>query len=118
MWSLILLCGWALTAPLLSGVPTLPDTSRVEVVGQDLKVKYATGMVSKKVLTLTADKARLPTAARVNVWVAVAGEDVKNFVGVATRDGKDITLELGKERLSFEEILREGYGIRLEWKVP
>jgi hypothetical protein len=118
VWLLVLLLGWALAAPTptLPSLPMLPDTSRVEVVGQDLKVKHATGLVNKKVLTLTADKARLPALARVNVWVAVQGEDVQNFVGAATRDGKDILLEVGKEKISFEEILREGYGIKLEWK--
>jgi hypothetical protein len=116
VWLVVLLLGWALAAPTLPNVPLLPDTSRVEVVGTDLKVKHATGMVSKRILTLTADKARLPALARVNVWVAVQGEDVQNFVGVATRDGKDILLEFGREKISFEETLREGYGIRLEWK--
>lgn len=48
VWLLILLCGWALAAPLLPNVPALPDTSRIEVVGQDLKVKHATGLVNKK----------------------------------------------------------------------
>jgi hypothetical protein len=85
-------------------------------VGSDLKVKHATGVVTKKTLTLTAEKARLPVSARVNVWVAVPSGDVQNFVGVVTRDGKDIVLEIGKEKLSFEETLREGYGIKLEWK--
>jgi hypothetical protein len=85
-------------------------------VSADLKVKHATGVVSKKTLTLTAEKARLPVAARVNVWVAVPSGDVQNFVGVVTRDGKDIVLEIGKEKHSFEETLRESYGIKLEWK--
>jgi hypothetical protein len=113
---LVLLFGWAVAAPTLPNLPMLPDTSRIEVVGTDLKVKHATGLISKRTLILTAEKARLPALARVNVWVAVQGEDVQNFVGVATRDGKDILLEVGKEKISFEETLREGYGVRLEWK--
>jgi hypothetical protein len=116
VWLLVVLLGWALAAPTLPNLPMLPDTSRIEVVGTDLKVKHATGVVNKKVLTLTAEKARLAALARVNVWVAVPGEEVRNFVGTTSRDGKDILLEVGKEKISFEETLREAYGIKLEWK--
>ncbi|MEY4531364.1 MAG: hypothetical protein RLZZ156_2085 [Deinococcota bacterium] len=111
--------GLALAVPLqaLPNVPYLPDASRIDVVGLDLKVKHATGVVMKRTLTLIADKARLPALAKVNLWVAVPNEDVKNLVGTVSRDGKDIILEIAKEKVSFEEILREVYSIKLEWKA-
>jgi hypothetical protein len=117
VWFLIL--GLAFAAPLqaLPDVPNLPDASRIDVVGLDLKVKHATGVVLKKTLTLIADKARLPALAKVNLWVAVPYEDVKNLVGTVSKDGKDIMLEINKEKVSFEETLREVYNIKLEWKA-
>jgi hypothetical protein len=117
IWFLML--GLALAVPLqaLPNVPYLPDASRIDVVGLDLKVKHATGVVMKRTLTLIADKARLPALAKVNLWVAVPNEDVKNLVGTVSRDGKDIILEIAKEKVSFEEILREVYSIKLEWKA-
>ena len=116
----LFLFGWALAAPLqpLPNLPSLPEASRVEVVGQDLKVKHATGIVSKKTLTLIADKARLPALIKVNLWVAVPYDDVQNFVGTVSRDGKDILLEVGKEKVSFAETLNEAYNVKLEWKAP
>ncbi len=116
----LFLFGWVLAAPLqpLPNVPSLPEASRVEVVGQDLKVKHATGTVSKKILTLIADKARLPALVKVNLWVAVPYDDVLNFVGTVSKDGKDILLEVNKEKVSFEETLREVYSVKLEWKAP
>jgi hypothetical protein len=109
----------AFAAPLqpLPDVPNLPEATRIDVVGQDLKVKHATGVILKKTLTLIADKARLPAYAKVNLWVAVPYNDVKNLSGTVSKDGKDIFLELNKEKVSFEEILREVYNIKLEWKA-
>ena len=117
VWFLLL--GLAFAAPLqpLPNVPNLPDASRIDVVGLDLKVKHATGVIAKKTLTLIADRARLPALAKVNLWVAVPYEDVKNLVGTVSKDGKDIILEIGKEKVSFEETLRDVYSIKLEWKA-
>ena len=117
VWFLML--GLAFAAPLqpLPNVPNLPEASRIDVVGLDLKVKHATGVVVKKTLTLIADKARLPALAKVNLWVAVPYEDVKNLVGTVSKDGKDIILEINKEKVSFEETLRDVYNIKLEWKA-
>lgn len=119
-WLWLFCIGWALAAPVLPlpNVPALPDASRVEVIGQDLKVKHATGVVSRKTLTLVADRARLPASSRVQVWIAAPGEDVQNIAGVVNATGKDILLEVGKDKVSFEETLREAYGVRLEWKAP
>ncbi len=111
--------GLAFSAPLqpLPNVPNLPEASRIDVVGLDLKVKHATGVIVKKTLILIADKARLPALAKVNLWVAVPYEDVKNLVGTVSKDGKDIMLEIGREKVSFEETLRDVYSIKLEWKA-
>ena len=117
VWFLMLSLAFAAPLQSLPNVPNLPDASRVDVIGLDLKVKHATGVIAKKTLTLIADKARLPALAKVNLWVAVPYEDVKNLVGTVSRDGKDIILELGKEKVSFEETLREVYNIKLEWKA-
>lgn len=115
--AVFLILGWALAAP-LPNVPNLPDGTRVEVVGQNLTSKYARGTITKKVLTLTADKARLPSLEKVNLWLAVPNNDVVNIVGTVSKDGKDIMLELAKEKVSFEDTLREAYGIKIEWKTP
>ena len=119
-WFWLLCIGWALATPMLPlpNVPNLPDASRIEVIGQDLKVKHATGVVSKKVLTLVADKARLPASSKVQVWIAAPGENVQNIAGMVSTNGKDILLEVGKDKVSFEETLREAYGVKLEWKAP
>ncbi len=112
--------GWVLAAPLhpLPSVPILPDGSRIDIVGQDLKVKHASGVISKKILTLIADKSRLPSLTKINLWIAVPYTDVRNFTGTVTRDGKDVTLDIGREKVSFAETLIEVYNIKLEWKAP
>jgi hypothetical protein len=116
---LVLMMSLVFAAPFqsLPNVPNLPDASRVDVVGLDLKVKHATGVIAKRTLTLIADKARLPANAKVNLWIAVPYEDVKNLAGTVSRDGKDIILEINKEKVSFEETLREVYNVKLEWKA-
>jgi hypothetical protein len=118
--ALVLVVGSVLAAPLqpLPSVPTLPEGSRIDIVGQDLKVKHASGVISKRTLTLIADKSRLPSMTKINLWIAVPYTDVRNFSGTATRDGKDVILEIGREKVSFADTLEDIYNIKLEWKAP
>ena len=123
VWMILVLVttlAWAGPGP-LPGLPTIPDGSEVRILRDELQSVLASGTVRNRTLTMWVTGARLPALERVRVWVGVpvpanAASDLKSFSGMVTTDGTDVNLEIGKERWSFNQVIREVYGIKLEMK--
>ncbi len=117
---LLFIFGWALAAPLtpLTGIPVLPDNTVVKMISQDLTSNYATGIIRRNTLILTAENARLPANETVHLWIGVPNEETRSFKVVVSKDGKDCHLEIKGEKISFATLLREAYNVKLEWKAP
>ncbi len=114
----LLVLGSALAAPLLPlpGVPSLPETTQIQVMSHNAQAQYASGAVRKNVLSLVAKNKSLPSLERVHLWVTIPGGDPESFPGVATFTGQDVLIEIGREKLSLQQVLREAYNIKLEWR--
>jgi hypothetical protein len=109
---------WAGLGP-LPGLPVIPDNSEVRILRNELQSVLASGTVRNRTLTMWVTGARLPAQERVRVWVGVpaaGASDLKSFVGIVSADGTDVLLEVGKERVSFAQVIREVYGIKIEMK--
>ena len=119
---IILLTAIATAGPALaplSGLNAIPDGSEVRVLRDELQSVLASGTVKNRVLTMITWSPRLPAGERVRIWISVpvgSTNDLKSFVGNVNGDGSDVTLEAGKDRVSFVQVLREAYNIRLEMK--
>ncbi len=103
----------------LPGLNAIPDGSEVRVLRDELQSVLASGTVKNRVLTMITWSPRLPAGERVRIWISVpvgSTNDLKSFVGNVNADGSDVTLEAGKDRVSFVQVLREAYSIRLEMK--
>lgn len=117
-----LFTAFALAGPTLSPLPGLsaiPDGSEVRVLRDELQSVLASGTVRNRVLTMITWSPRLPAGERVRIWISVPvgnANDLKSFVGNVNADGSDVLLESGKDRVSFVQVLREAYSIRLEMK--
>lgn len=103
----------------LPGLSAIPDGSEVRVLRDELQSVLASGTVKNRVLTMITWSPRLPAGERVRIWISVpvgSTNDLKSFVGNVNADGSDVLLESGKDRVSFIQVLREAYNIRLEMK--
>lgn len=113
---------FALASPSMSPLPGLnaiPDGSEVRVLRDELQSVLASGTVRNHLLTMTTSSPRLPAGERVRIWIAVpvgSTNDLKSFVGNVNADGSDVLLESGKDRVSFVQVLRDAYNIKLEMK--
>jgi hypothetical protein len=119
--ALLLIISTALAAalPPLPGVSSLPDGSEVVIFSADAQSKLAKGAVKMRVLTLTTLHDKLTPYDKVEVWVGVPlrnTSDLKSFPGSVSKDGLDVNLEFGNTKVSFNQTLKEAYGVRLEWK--
>jgi hypothetical protein len=112
----LLVLGSALSAPLLPNVPVLPESTQVQVMSHNAQAQYASGTVRRNVLSLTAKNKSLPSLERVHLWITTPGGDPESIPGVATLSGQDILIEVGRDKLSLQQVLREAYSIRLEWR--
>jgi hypothetical protein len=112
----LLVLSSALAAPLLPNVPALPEATQVQVMSHNAQAQYASGTVRKNVLSLVAKNRSLPSLERVHLWITVPGGDPESVPGVATLNGQDVLIEVGRERVSLQQILRETYNIKLEWR--
>jgi hypothetical protein len=105
--------------PPLPGVSSMPDGTEVVIVSGDAQSKLAKGAVKLRILTLSALNAKLNPLDKVAVWISVPlknTSDLKSFPGLVNKDGTDITLELTNSKVSFNQTLKEAYGVKLEWK--
>jgi hypothetical protein len=105
--------------PPLPGVNSVPDGTEVVIVSGDAQSKLAKGAVKLRVLTLSALRDKLTPLDKVEVWISVPlknTSDLKSFPGTVSKDGTDINLELVNSKVSFNQILKEAYGVKLEWK--
>jgi hypothetical protein len=105
--------------PPLPGVSSMPDGTEVVIVSGDAQSKLAKGAVKLRILTLSALNAKLNPLDKVAVWISVPlknTSDLKSFPGLVNKDGTDITLELSNSKVSFNQTLKEAYGVKLEWK--
>jgi hypothetical protein len=103
----------------LPGLNAIPDGSEVRILRDELQSVLASGTVRNRVLTMTTSSSRLPAGERVRIWISVpigTANDLKSFVGNVNADGSDVLLESGKDRVSFVQVLRDAYSIRLEMK--
>ncbi len=103
----------------LPGLPVIPDNSEVRILRNELQSVLASGTVRNRTLTMWVTGVRLPAQERVRIWVGVpstGASDLKSFAGIVSTDGADVLLEVGKERVSFSQVIREVYGIKLEMK--
>jgi hypothetical protein len=118
--ALLLIISTALAAALtpLPGVSSLPDGSEVVIWSADATSKLAKGVVKTRVLTLSTLHDKLTPNDKVAIWVNVPSNtsDVKSFAGTVSKDGLDVNLEINTARISFNQILKEAYGVKLEWK--
>ncbi len=122
--SLLLIISTALAAalPPLPGVSSMPDGTEVVVVSGDAQSKLAKGVVKLRILTLSALRDKLTPLDKVEVWISKDTSDLKSFPGTVSKDGADINLELSNTasatttKVSFNQTLKEAYGVKLEWK--
>ncbi len=120
--SLLLIISSALAAalPPLPGVGSLPDGTEVIIVSGDALSKLAKGSVALRVLTLSALHGKLTPFDKVAVWISKDTSDLKSFPGTVSKDGTDINLEFTNAntttKVSFNQTLKEAYGVKLEWK--
>ncbi len=104
----------------LPGLNAIPDGSEVRVLRDELQSVLASGTVRNRVLTMITSSGRLPAGERVRIWISVpmgSSNDLKSFVGNVNADGSDVTLESGKDKVSFLWVLHDAYNIRLEMKL-
>jgi hypothetical protein len=117
----IVLLAVAVAAPLqpLQNIPIIPDGTDVKIVSATTAV-YATGVVKNRILSMSTTSGKLPGNEKVQVWIGlpIAGDptnrDLESLTAVTSASGADVIVGDGKERVSFTQLLREAYGVRLE----
>jgi hypothetical protein len=107
-------------APGLTDLPSVPDGSEVRVLRDELQSVLSSGTVRLRTLTMATPGARLPPFVRVKVWIGISekgSSDLLSFSGSVAESGMDVTLEEEDgERVSFAQVMREAYGVRVEFK--
>jgi hypothetical protein len=111
----------AVAAPLLPlpSIPSLPDGTDVKVVSATTAV-YATGVVKSRVLSISTTGGKLPSNEKVQLWIGIPNlsdpnnRDLKSLAAVTSASGTDIFVGEGRDRVSFTQLLKEAYGVRLE----
>ena len=105
--------------PGLPDLPSVPDGSEVRILRDELQSVLSSGTVKAKSLMMATPGGRLPPFVRVKVWIGVTEKgnaDLLSFSGSVAESGSDVTLEEGTERISFMQVMREAYGIKMEFK--
>ena len=105
--------------PGLSGLSSVPDGSEVRILRDELQSVLSSGTVKAKSLAMMAPGGRLPPFVRVKVWIGVTEKgnaDLLSFSGSVAESGSDVMLEEGTERISFSQVMREAYSIKVEFK--
>ena len=106
-------------APGLSGLSSMPDGSEVRILRDELQSVLSSGTVRAKSLTMATPGGRLPPFVRVKVWIGISEKgtaDLLSFSGSVAESGMDVTLEEGGDRVSFTQVMREAYGVKVEFK--
>jgi hypothetical protein len=112
----------AVAAPLLPlpSIPSVPDGTDVKVVSATTAV-YATGVVKNRVLSISTTSGKLPSNEKVQLWIGIptpgdsSNRDLKSLPAVTSATGTDIIILVeGRERVSFTQLLKDAYGVRLE----
>jgi hypothetical protein len=107
-------------APGLSGLPSVPDGSEVRILRDELQSVLSSGTVKAKSLMMMTPGGRLPPFVRVKVWIGVTEKgaaDLLSFSGSVAESGTDVMLEESAgDRVSFMQVMREAYGIKVEFK--
>jgi hypothetical protein len=107
-------------APGLPDLPSVPDGSEVRILRDELQSVLSSGTVKAKILTMATSGGRLPPFVRVKVWIGVTEKgsaDLLSFSGSVAESGVDVTLEEDAgTRVSFTQVMREGYGVKVEFK--
>jgi hypothetical protein len=106
--------------PGLSGLSSVPDGSEVRILRDELQSVLSSGTVKAKSLTMATPGGRLPPFVRVKVWIGVTEKgnaDLLSFSGSVAESGTDVMLEESAgDRVSFLQVMREAYGIKVEFK--
>ena len=105
--------------PGLSGLASVPDGSEVRVLRDELQSVLSSGTVKAKTLVMATSGGRLPPFVRVKVWIGVTEKgtaDLLSFSGSVADSGMDVALEEGADRVSFTQVMREAYGVKVEFK--
>ena len=105
--------------PGLSGLSSVPDGSEVRILRDELQSVLSSGTVKAKSLVMMAPGGRLPPFVRVKVWIGVTEKgnaDLLSFSGSVAESGSDVMLEEGAERISFSQVMREAYGVKVEFR--
>jgi hypothetical protein len=107
-------------APGLPELPSLPDGSEVRILRDELQSVLSSGTVKAKNLVMTTPGGRLPPFVRVKLWIGVTEKgtaDLLSFSGSVADSGTDVFLEENPgDRVSFVQVMREAYGVRVEFK--
>jgi hypothetical protein len=106
-------------APGLPGLPNVPDGSEVRILRDELQSVLSSGTVKAKTLVMATSGGRLPPFVRVKVWIGITEKgtaDLLSFSGSVADSGMDVTLEEGGDRVSFTQVMREAYGVKVEFK--
>jgi hypothetical protein len=106
--------------PGLPDLPSVPDGSEVRILRDELQSVLSSGTVKAKTLVMTTPGGRLPPFVRVKVWIGVTEKgsaDLLSFSGSVAESGTDVMLEeTPGDRVSFMQVMREAYGIKVEFK--
>jgi hypothetical protein len=118
--SLFMMLGSGLAAaPGLPDLASVPDGSEVRILRDELQSVLSSGTVKTKTLVMVTSGGRLPPFVRVKVWIGVTEKgtaDLLSFSGSVAESGMDVTLEQGGDRVSFSQVMREAYGVKVEFK--
>jgi hypothetical protein len=107
--------------PGLPDLSSVPDGSEVRILRDELQSVLSSGTVRTKTLVMATPGGRLPPFVRVKVWIGVSEKgtaDLLSFSGSVAESGMDVLLEENTpgERISFTQVMREAYGVRVEFK--
>jgi hypothetical protein len=105
--------------PGLPDLPSVPDGSEVRILRDELQSVLSSGTVKTKTLVMVTPGGRLPPFVRVKVWIGVTGKgsaDLLSFSGSVAESGSDVMLEETGDRVSFAQVMREAYGVKVEFK--
>jgi hypothetical protein len=106
--------------PGLSGLSSVPDGSEVRILRDELQSVLSSGTVKAKSLVMATPGGRLPPFVRVKVWIGVTEKgsaDLLSFSGSVAESGTDVMLEESAgDRVSLMQVMREAYGIKMEFK--
>ncbi len=111
--------GGLAAAPGLLDLPNVPDGSEVRILRDELQSVLSSGTVKAKTLVMATSGGRLPPFVRVKVWIGISEKgtaDLLSFSGSVAESGMDVTLEETGDRVSFTQVMREAYGVKVEFK--